>query len=183
MAAMIEVLDYLEEVTAYPKTPTGLSAAAQALAPEVVWDRIYSWIAWRWGTTLAEWKCCGGEGDEFILPLTPATVTNAAYWNPAEQDWIGVTFALSPRGIELPSSTTWRISAICGGEEDAPEAVQEAYRRLAEYMVSGQEGPAFASSITSGELSIRMRPDHVGRALQYSGAADLLRPYRKLGRD
>lgn len=180
MTDHIDILDFLEEVAAYPDTPDGLSAAAEALEPAIVWSRIYSWIAWRWGTTVAEWKAVGC--GEFVLPLTPATVTLAAYWSEQAGDWIEITPKAGPRGVVVPAHSTWRITATCGGDESAPAAVEEAYRRLAEFMVSGNQA-AFATSISSGDLSLRFRPDHAARALQYSGAADLLRPYRRLGRD
>jgi len=180
MTDRVEILDHLEEVTAYPTTPEGLSPAASALDPAIVWDRIFGWIAWRWGTTVAEWKAIGC--GEFILPLTPATVTLAAYWSEQAEDWIEITPKAGPRGVVVPAHSTWRITATCGGEETAPDSVEEAYRRLAEFMVAGAK-TTFASSISSGDLSMRFRPDHAARALQYSGAADLLRPYRRLGRN
>jgi hypothetical protein len=96
---------------------------------------------------------------------------------------LNVTFLNGPLGIQLPASSTWRISAVCGGDLVVPKTVQEAYRRLAEYMVSANAHPAGVASVTSGAMSLRFHRDYAARALQNSGAADLLRPYRRLGRN
>jgi len=177
---MIELLDQRESVSSYPATPSGLSAAAAALAPGVVWDRLFAWISWRWGTTLASYTLSGC--GEFVVPLSPATVTQVSRYSDEERDWISITPQNGPRGVELPVHGVWRIICTAGGDDPVPPAVQEAYRRLAEYLAQTSQHPAGVSSMGSGELNVRFRADYAARALQLSGAADLLRPYRLLGR-
>lgn len=174
----MEILEQYETVTTYPTTPTGLSTAAAAIAPAVIWDRLYSYIGHRWGTNLVSWRLqgCG----EFIPRLTPYTVEDVFYWS--NSGWVLTPLQAGPVGIELPAFNIWKIDATTGGGVMAvPAAVARAYVLLAEYMASTSKNPAGVASLTSGQLSMRFSRDHAARALQQSGAADLLRPYRNLG--
>lgn len=63
-----------------------------------------------------------------------------------------------------------------------PEDVLEAFRRLAEYSTDKDAHPSLTSrSVEIGSLreSFERSPAWLARAMQYSGAADLLRPYRR----
>lgn len=175
---MIDILDQDETVVAYPTTPSGLSVAAAAIPPAVIWDRLYSYIAYRWGETHVSWRVqgCG----EFRPRITPAVVHDVFYWS--NSGWTLTTLKAGPLGVELSADNIWKIDATAGGEVMAvPAAVARAYVLLAEYMASAQKNPAGVASLTSGQLSLRFTRDHAARALQQSGAADLLRPYRNLG--
>lgn len=169
----------------YPDAPSGLSDAAAALDTAAIWQRIEAYTAHRYTARQATWLV-EGKGH-WAFPLTPATVSSAECWNGAA--WESVTLTDGPYGYCLPDEGPYRIVADVGGG-DVPKAVQEAYRRLAEYLAPGQPdnilfGRPGASSHTGkvGDLeeSYDRNPAWLARAMQYSGAADLLRPYRRAG--
>lgn len=175
---MIEILEQDETVVTYPTTPSGLSADAAAIPPAVIWDRLYSYIAHRWGETHVSWRVqgCG----EFRSRVTPCTTHDVFYWS--NSGWILTALKSGSLGVELSADNIWKIDATAGDQVmTVPPAVARAYVLLAEYMASTQKNPAGVASLTSGQLSLRFTRDHAARALQQSGAADLLRPYRNLG--
>ena len=167
----------------WPDAPAGLSDAAAALDPAWLWQRIEAWTAHRWTVRQVVWTV-EGEGH-WTPPLAPATVTTAEVWEHGA--WAEVTLPPGPYGYELPGDGPYRVTATVGGGE-VPEAVLEAYRRLAEYSVElGKDGmtsghPSHTShSVDLGGFSesFDRSATWAGRALINSGAADLLRPYRR----
>lgn len=76
----------------------------------------------------------------------------------------------------------YRFTATVGGG-DVPAAVSEAFRRLAEYLADDPERSGASSySVNMGgaiEESFNRNPAWIARALDLSGAADLLRPYKR----
>ena len=118
----------------------------------------------------------------FEPDLTPATITASEIWDGVA--WQSVTLDASfLGGVVLGCGGPYRVTADVGGG-DVPAAVIEAYRRLAEYLAADRGGVSGASSYSvniGGDLSERFRrnPSHVAKALQNSGAADLLRNYRR----
>ncbi len=52
---------------AYPATPAGLSTAAAALDPDVIWQRIESYIAHRWTARSVVWTV--GEAANVMSTL------------------------------------------------------------------------------------------------------------------
>src|SRR5699024_2783441 len=111
----------------------------------------------------------------FLPRLRPATLTQAEHWMGG--DWMTFTPDKGPLGLIL-SGGMYRLTYDVGSADTPPDAVLEAYRRLAEYWgeVGGLEPGA--TSITDGDYSVTRSANTAGRALQYSGAADLLRRYR-----
>ena len=59
---------------AYPAAPDGLSAAAQALDAAMIWQRLESWIAYRWGERSVIY-IVEGPGD-FVPRLSPVSYTH-----------------------------------------------------------------------------------------------------------
>ncbi|MCU0909871.1 MAG: hypothetical protein MUE98_00565 [Rhodobacteraceae bacterium] len=182
---MPELLKETEAVpAAWPDAPAGLSAAAAALDAVPLWQRIEAWCRFRWTPREVVW-IVEGMG-EWTPPLAPATVTLAEGWTGAV--WGAVTLLPGPCGLFLPTDDPCRITATVGGG-DVPPAVLEAFRRLAEYSAEigkyGQwRGPAGATSsdfnLSEGLSHSVDRPaTWAARALINSGAADLLRPYRR----
>ncbi|MCT8989013.1 hypothetical protein NYR54_01715 [Chelativorans sp. SCAU2101] len=170
---------------AYPEAPDGLSEAAQALDPDMIWQRLESYIACRWTERAVIWvvEGCG----EWHPPLAPATITKAEIWR--DGVWVEVEPALSPSpygGYVLPGDGPYRFTATVGGGSPAPEvpaAAEEAFRRLAEYMAADKGTAGASSESTSvGPISISSRrsPSWIAQAMQNSGAGDLLRPYRRV---
>lgn len=138
-----------------------------------IWQRIEAYTAHRWTPRQVVWTV-EGEGD-WTPPLTPATITSTEKWEGGA--WVAVTLPDGPYGLCLPSDGPYRITATVGGG-DVPAAVGEAFKRLHEYTRgindSFKNEPAF---ITSGDDTVAT--NWTGRALQLSGAADLLRNYRR----
>lgn len=173
---MPEVLKQIEAIPAtYPDVSPWMNVATDpADAPVVsdqVWARIESYIAHRWTPREVVWTV-EGEG-EWVPPLTPATVTASEKWESGA--WVTVTLPDGPCGYELPSDGPYRITATVGGG-DLPPAVGEAFRRLHEY-TRGINFQFRNEAASAGEDGVR---GWAAKGLQLSGAADLLRPYRRV---
>lgn len=162
----------------YPPTPSGLSTAAQALDADAIWQRIEAWIAWRFTERSVEWivEGCG----EWHPPLTPASIATVEVWK--NDAWEAVTLSPSPMGGYCLPGGTYRFTGTVGGGT-VPEAVNEAFRRLAEYMAARTAAKAgvMSESIRAGSVSISRRssPSAAAQAMSNSGAGDLLRSYRR----
>jgi hypothetical protein len=166
--------------TTWPDPALPLSDAAAAIVPEVVWRRIESWIAYRWAERPCTFIVEGGCGA-WRPPLVPFTVATTEVWH--AEAWEPVTLAPHPLGgVVIGSASHYRFAGTLGADDDPPEDVLEAYRRLAEYWAHGEDHPG-ASSYTDEIGSLRMieerSPAWLARAMAYSGAADLLRQYRR----
>ncbi len=177
---MATTLKITEGVPAsYPTIETGLtSPSAEFLS--AVWRRIESYIAWRWNERSCEFIA---SGDGFWEPpLKPATFTATEYWNSSDA-WEEVTLRPSPLGGYLLDSGTYRFTATLGDTETPPGVIQEAYIRLANYLneMDGRELSLKATSIEGIGSFEFAAPNLAARAMQFSGAADLLRPFRNLG--
>jgi hypothetical protein len=177
---MIDVLKQFEEIPAqYPAVPADLSAEAAALDEAMIWARIEDYIAHRFTEREVVWTLLGNGGDQFHPRLTPVTSSVADLWT--GEAWEAVTLLQGPLGVCLPASGTYRITAQVGGG-DVPAPVSEAFRRLAEYLAAdpGTAG-ASSTSVSIGpiEETLDRAPTWIARAMQHSGAADLLRTYRR----
>ncbi|MGC9420271.1 MAG: hypothetical protein ACP5EN_15015 [Rhodovulum sp.] len=154
-----------------------LSTAAAALDSGALWQRIEAYTAHRWTARDVVW-IVEGPG-EWEPPLTPATVSSVEIWDGAA--WIAATPDASWCGYDLTLEGPYRITASVGGG-DVPAAVSEAFRRLAEYL-AGSIAPAGVTSYSMdlGQIkeSMEISAAATARAMQNSGAADLLRPYRR----
>jgi len=175
----VEVLSQDEgQPASYPAKPSDLSADAAALDPAAVWTRIESWIAYRWGERTVTWIVAGP--GVWSPNLKPASVDTAEVWGGTT--WTTTTLTAAPTGYDLDDAT-YQITATVGSTDTPPEAVLEAYKRYAEYVVdTGHIGRvATSGSRNLSDLSISTdRPAQwQARALHYSGAADLLRPWRR----
>ncbi|MBZ9710540.1 hypothetical protein LB543_27975 [Mesorhizobium sp. ESP7-2] len=162
---------------AYPVRPDGLSAAAAAIDPDVIWQRIEAYVAYRWSERDVEW-IVEGCGD-WSPPLAPATIATVEIWQ--GDAWETVTLSPSAVGGYCLRGGTYRFAGTVGG--DVPAAVLEAFRRLAEYMAADTGNPGATSErieipgVQTTEIS-RSAP-WMARAMQNSGAGDLLRAYRR----
>ena len=174
---MIEILAQSEATpVAYPDPPPGLSIAATALDSAAVWARLESWCAHRWTPRAVVWTFQGCIGDEFRPPLTPLVSHSVERWWDAT--WTAVDLVPGPLGFCLPSDGTFRVTGQAGAGP-VPAPVLEAFRRLAEYSAQiGQGGEGFTAA-EDGEVSFERGATRAARALVNSGAADLLRPYRR----
>ncbi|MEC3861188.1 hypothetical protein VK792_07825 [Mesobacterium sp. TK19101] len=176
----IDLLKQFEDVpAAYPDPPAGLSADAAALDTDLIWGRIEAYCAHRWTPREVVWTILGDVGDQWHPPLTPVVSREAHFWG---DQWEGLTLLDGPLGICLPFDGTYKITAQVGGG-DVPAPVLGAFTRLAEYSADTEErAGATDYSVNLGgaiQENFSRYPSWLARAMQYSGAADLLRPYRR----
>lgn len=148
---------------------------------ETCWTRIEHYCGFRWAPRRVVWTLTS-SGGEWIAPLGPVVISEAFQWQ--DGDWQPVTLTRGPFGLCLPCGNV-QIEASVGSMSGAriPAAVKEAITRLAAYLTAETPVPAGARSYSAnvGQLSeaISTDPAAMAKALQNSGAADLLRPYRK----
>lgn len=174
---MTATLEILEAEPAAWTAPTGAPVTVDA---GLVWQRLESFMAHRWGarsvTYIAEgpgwWKA----------PLAPTTIATTECWR--DGAWETATLDPTPfGGLELPGEGPYRLTGTVGSADDPPAAVAEAFIRLAEYFVAlsdAAERTGFTRE-RDGDYEYERSPAWAGRALQNSGAADLLRRYRQVG--
>jgi len=177
----IDLIKQFEDVpAAYPAAPAGLSAPAAALDAGMIWARIEAYTAHRFTEREVVWTLMGDGGDQFHPPLTPVVSREAHVWK--DDAWVSLTLLDGPMGIYLPYGGTYRITAQVGAG-DVPAAVSEAFKRLAEYLADdpGTAG-ASSTSVQIGPIQeqVDRNPAWVARAMQLSGAGDLLRSYRRV---
>lgn len=168
----MDVLSEDEVVPAYPAAPSGLTPAAAALDPAALWRRLETWTTRRWPARNVTWIVCGAGA--FVPRLAPAVLVTAEQWD--GNTWSAITPAAAPFGLVLELGT-YRLTYTVGDNADIPASVAEAYRRLAEFSAQVQ-GNAGLTSVKDGDYSATFSASAAAKALQLSGAADLLRPYR-----
>ncbi|WP_428927870.1 hypothetical protein [Marinibacterium sp. SX1] len=166
--------------SAYPDLPDGLSNAALFVNSFAIWQRIESYCRVRWTARTVTWVV-EGQGD-WQPPLSPATVSIVEVWD-ADDGWVATSPGASPLGgYCFDGCGPYQVTAEVGGG-DVPAAVSEAYRRLAEYLADEPDRAGVSSySVNMGgaiEESYQRSPTWSARALELSGAADLLRPYKR----
>ncbi len=177
MAATLKITEGAP--SAYPAI-SGLDLSDEALA--AAWQRVEGWIAFRWNERTVE---CIAEGPgTWRPPLTPSTISTLEIWR--DNAWEAIT--LDPAalgGYSLEAVGPYRFTGTVGENETPPEVVVEAVRRLASYTASAATmatAVGLIKSFQADDLNMETTsPNAVARALQYSGAADLLRPYRNIG--
>lgn len=163
---------------AYPAAPSGLSTAAAALDAGMIWQRIESYVAHRWSERNVTWivEGCG----EWHPPLTPATIATVETWR--ADAWEAVTLSPSPVGGYVLPGGSYRFKGTVGAGT-VPAAVNEAFRRLAEYLAATSKGTPGTSRerVTAGSVTVdKSRSESwAAQAMANSGAGDLLRNLRR----
>ncbi len=148
----------------------------------VCWQRIEHYIARRWGVRNVVWTLtsCGGDWRAPIGPVLGGEL-DAFRWQ--DGDWQPITLERRPHGFRLPPGHVQIDASVGRVSLDIPESVERAVQRLAAYLEAETVMPAGARSYSAnvGQLaeSISADPAAMAKALQNSGAADLLRPYRR----
>lgn len=170
------------EVYQWPEVE-GVSAEAVPFLP-IAWARIESYIAHRWPERAVTFTV-EGPGT-WAPPLRPVAIETVETWD--GEGWQETTLPPSPYGgFVLPDCGPFRFTGSAGDDDaDAPTLVLAAVRRLAEYFAqaSGDVSPPGARSSTIsvndvGSLAIERAATWQAMALQASGAADLLRSFRR----
>lgn len=162
---------------------TGLSTEAQALDQAALWRRIEQHTVYRYGVRNVLFTVSGP--GEFISPIGPVALLNSASrW--VDGGWSATTLDATPLGLEC-LDYTYLIDCDIGAlyTDDLPADVILAFQRLAEYLGAEDVMPVGASMYESdigGEIRERTtrNAQHVAKSLMNSGAADLLRGYRRL---
>ncbi|WLA36175.1 hypothetical protein QNJ95_24345 [Bradyrhizobium elkanii] len=169
----------LEQVEALPAAYPVLRPAV----PDAVWARLESYVSWRWTPRSVVWTV---EGPGlWRAPLAPATISATEKWDDVAKAFAAVTLDASPfDGYTLSGCGPFRFTATVGDGVTVPAVVAEAAQRLASYMAANPGTPGAATERTDvpGVLSTEVTrlPSWMARALQNSGAADLLRQYRRV---
>tara|TARA_R110002049_G_scaffold196097_1_gene365178 strand:- start:2299 stop:2862 length:564 start_codon:yes stop_codon:yes gene_type:complete len=149
-----------------------------------IWARLESYIAYRWTPRQCVWTVQGpGDWRPHLAPVSSITVDQ---WDDVLKVWETASADQSALGYYLPRSCVYRITATVGADAgQVPQPVVEAHRRLLAYSVEAQLStvPAGVSShsLTLGDgftESVDISPSYAAKALQNSGAADLLRSWR-----
>ena len=157
-----------------------LSAAGR----EAVWKRIEAWVAYRWGARSCIFIVQSGTRRAWRPPLHPFTVETVEAW--VGDAWEAVSLAPDfAGGVVLEYADAYRFTGILGTDDTPPADVVEAYRRLAEHFVAIRvHSPMLGSSKHEQHdggrsIAIERAPTWTAKAMQNSGAADLLRNYRR----
>lgn len=166
---MAETISQVEAVpAAYPTT-----------GHDALWQRIEAYVAHRWTERSVVW-IVEGPGH-WQAPLTPVSDVTVEAW--ADGSYSPATPEASPLGGLILPVGTYRITATVGADNPAPAIVLEAFNRLRAYFEAEDFGVPGASSysVNLGQVSesVRRSPAWMAHALQHSGAADLLRQYRR----
>ncbi|WP_431014503.1 hypothetical protein [Bradyrhizobium pachyrhizi] len=165
----------------YPPAPSGLSTAAAALDPAMVWQRVESYIAHRYSERDVEWVVEGP--GEWVPPLAPAAITTVEIWSCGANTWEECEPNASPLGgYWLPATGPYRFSGQVGAG-DVPASVDAAWSRLAEYLAAKPGTAGATLELTrAGSVESRKQRDAswMASAMQNSGAADLLRSFRRV---
>ncbi|MDT0635049.1 hypothetical protein [Spectribacter hydrogenoxidans] len=173
---MVELLSVTEgQPSSYPSLPADVSSeASTAIEAATVWQRIEAWIAYRWNERSVTWVVQGP--GVWLPPLRPYTVDSAEAWN--GQAYESVTLTDAPVGFELDGKA-YKVQATVGDTDDPPDIVDEAVRRLTEYLYQVTQDPVPGhTTATDGDYSFTRSAGWAARAIQHSGAGDLLRAYR-----
>lgn len=168
------------EPEAWPAV-SGLSDEAQELDAGPIWRCLEVWAGARFAVRLVTYEV-EGPGT-WAIPLVPATLVDAERY---ASGWQPVQLVPHPDrpGWRLGDGL-YRIVAEVGAAP--PPVAVEAYRRLAEYLAQRDNvALAGATSVSAGldgaTEAIQRPAAWVARALHYSGAADVLRPIRRVRR-
>ncbi|MEM9714934.1 MAG: hypothetical protein AAF826_00300 [Pseudomonadota bacterium] len=178
---MVEIIKQTEAAPDnYPGLPSGLSAMAAALDTDALWARIESHITYRFTARELVWVIEGLKGDDWTPPLASVVSQVAQKWDGGA--WVSVALQDGPLGLCLPSDGLFKVAAQVGAGP-VPAPVSEAFRRLAEYLADdGDQAGVSEYSFWIAEMSesFKRNAAWTAKALQDSGAADMLRPYRRV---
>lgn len=146
----------------------------------ICWKRVEHFIARRFVPRQVVWTMTTSGGD-WQPPLGRIYEADAFVW--ANGDWESATIKRAPGGYVLPCGNVQINCTVGQPGASIPASVKEAVKRLAAYLTAEPVMPAGARSYSAnvGQLSESISADPAGqaKALQNSGAADLLRSYRR----
>jgi len=157
-----------------PAIPAGrLSWAA-------LWARLDQWVVFRWTPRAVDWWVRTEREIEFVPRLRPlVSVDEVQVFESGA--YASRTIERTARGVILPESGDWQVTATIGAAPTPPDAT-EASRLLAEYWATQLDA---LPGVHTSKLSVggsfdtqeERDPRFMAKALELSGAADLLRRY------
>jgi hypothetical protein len=175
--------DTLPTLTEYE----GGGATVGTIQPEpYLWERIEAYTARRWSVRQCVWTIQGpGDWRPHLLPAENFVVS---YFDDATKTWTAATAEETALGFYLPKTATYKITADVGANAgEAPAVVVQAYQRLSAYSAERyqDQAPVGSSGYTLKlgdglDEQVTRSPNWLARAMQHSGAADLLRSYRRI---
>lgn len=176
MAEVLEIIETMPDDHGQMWPPLYLSEAAQRIDPSAVWARMESWTGHRWAPRPVT-LIVAGPGP-LRWPVRPFTIGAVERWGAT---WTETVLADGPLGPELGHGI-YRITGTAGEANAASYEVIEAFKRLAEYMAATSDQPGTTSySVTvGGALTENWKRDRATSPILQSGAADLLRSYRRM---
>lgn len=147
----------------------GVTGTALASA----WQRIEHYIAHRFAARQVVWRL-DTEAGEWHPPLGPVAAISAQ-----QSGGDPYTPETGPMGGYILPCGQVTVTATVGAGP-VPEAVSEAVRRLAKYLAFEDGLSPGVTRFSSGAFNASIRREDIApaKALQNSGAADLLRAYR-----
>lgn len=175
---------YFDPVAARWRSASSLVQGTE-LPVSTVWARIEAYVARRWFVRDVEFIA---EGDcaDWLPDLAPFTATDIERWDGSA--WVAATPNVTPLGGWTLDLGTYRFSGTVGSidldniQEKPPGDVREAAKRLALYMGGCNTRPDAGTTERNLSVGVALHVKapmyHEARALQLSGAGDLLRPYR-----
>lgn len=199
MAETIRTIEAFPE--AWPELPANeLILAYSADTAAWAWQRIEAYCAHRWTPREVIWLV---QGDgEWFPPIAPAVITQVESWEGG--GWRLTIPEASPFGRLCLWGDAHRVTATVGADNPPPPVVLKAATRLINYLsqqidrddpdlwatsmrwvvtppdtISASDGAASVTRGAQTQESYTRPADYIAKALQYSGAADLLRPYRR----
>tara|TARA_R110002094_G_scaffold219607_1_gene191687 strand:+ start:116 stop:715 length:600 start_codon:yes stop_codon:yes gene_type:complete len=193
----------LKQVESLPEAYPEIEIDVFGQSPDAtIWQRIESYIAHRFTPRAVVW-IVEGEGD-WTPPLTPATVETVEVWESGA--WVSTVAIPSPYGgLCFVGDGPYRVTATAGPDGvdidgvltfPVPDIVVSAVRRLNQYLLveikndeygnaSGSPKHWATSLARTGEgenaetETFQRQAAWIAKAMQHSGAGDLLRNYRR----
>ncbi|MBE9636550.1 hypothetical protein [Salipiger mangrovisoli] len=160
---------YIESETevsiTFPAAPSGVTGTV----PEVIWSKLEGYTTCRWSTAVI---------DYVVNP--PCEVLWKPYNFPATIDTVNGEAATVNEFGEVTISERCIVRCTIGGQP-VTDGVEEAYKRLADYYAGTSLTGVSRYSIDVGDISESWSRRVDLGALGNSGAAELLKKYRKEG--
>lgn len=168
---MIRAIKQVESLPASYPVVEGMAEGSLDFA----WQRVEHYIAHRFAPRQVVWRI-NADAGEWCPPLGPVVEISA-------QQPGGDAFepeAGPMGGYVLPEGQTTVTATVGAGP--VPEVVSEAVRRLAKYLAFESGLPPGVTRFSSGAFNASIRREDIApaMAMQNSGAADLLRAYRRM---
>lgn len=177
MAELIFSDEAMPDTDLFPGQPEGLNVS-HALW-ETAWLRVEQYTAHRWIPRAVTWIT---EGPGLWRPpLTPFAASATEVW--AGSEWLPITLDTGPGPfLTLPTLGAYRFTGTAGADAgEIPPCFMVAAERLARYMADPGKPGVTSERVQAGSVVIAKSraEDYLARSLQSSGAADLLRYYRR----